>query len=84
MRILALFAERVSLLNAETVLLVGYDEREGLELDIRLDYCVGADEQVDFSRFEGFFFRLFCAAVSDPVSSSTFIPQPSKSFKKVL
>ena len=45
MRILALFAECVSLLNAETVLLVGYDEREGLELNIRLDYCMGADEQ---------------------------------------
>ena len=52
MRILALFAECVSLLNAETVLLVGYDEREGLELNIRLDYCVSADEQVDFARFE--------------------------------
>lgn len=84
MRILALFAECVSLLDAETVLLVGYDEREGLELDIRLDYCMGADEQVDFARLEGFFFRLFCAAVSDPVSSSTFIEQPSKSFRKVL
>ena len=59
MRILALFAECVSLLDAETVLLVGYDEREGLELDIRLDYCVGADEQVDFARLEGLFFSPF-------------------------
>ena len=59
MRILALFAECVSLLDAETVLLVGYDEREGLELDIRLDYCMGADEQVDFARLEGFFFSPF-------------------------
>ena len=59
MRILALFAECVSLLDAETVLLVGYDEREGLELDIRLDYCVSANEQVDFARFEGFFFSPF-------------------------
>ena len=59
MRILALFAERVSLLNAETVLLVGYDEREGLELNIRLDYCMSADEQVDFARLEGLFFSPF-------------------------
>ena len=59
MRILALFAECVSLLDAETMLLVGYDEREGLELDIRLDYCVSADEKVDFARFEGFFFSPF-------------------------
>ena len=52
MRILALFAERVSLLNAETMLLVGYDEREGLELPVYIvgyRYTNGIDDNLTYA-----------------------------------
>ena len=58
-RIFALFAQRVSLLNAEAVLLVGYDERERFKFNVRLDYGVSSYEQVYIARPESLFFSPF-------------------------
>ena len=59
MRIFALEAERAALFNAETVLFIGYHKPERVKFNIRLYYCVRADQQVYFTVFERRFLRPF-------------------------